>query len=243
MTQVPKRVLITGGAIRLGRAIAECLAERGYDLAIHYFQHETDALALAARYQGRARCELFPADLLDLTEAEALVERVEDRLGAISAVVLSAATFDRAPLEQLSGEGIEATLRLNLAAPLLIASRAGLRMKARGYGSIVTLLDFSTDRPRVDYLPYEVAKAGLRTATFGLARALAPEVRVNGIAPGSVLLPEGTTENIEEAARKATLLQRKGSVEDVAAAVLYLLEAAPFVTGSVLTVDGGRSLR
>jgi NAD(P)-dependent dehydrogenase (short-subunit alcohol dehydrogenase family) len=163
-------------------------------------------------------------------------------MGPLDILVLSASEYPERDPATIGLEDLEHTLRTNLTTPFLIAHQIGYRMQARGKGRIVTLLDWSIGRPDPKYLSYHISKAGLREATLGLARALAPAVQVNGIAPGAVLLPEGTPEERARRIRAKVPLQRLGSAEDIATACLYLLEAADFVTGSVLTVDGGRSV-
>ena len=162
-------------------------------------------------------------------------------MGPIQGLVLSAAIYPQSPLAEVDAANFEETLRVNLISPFLLARTAGLRMKARGRGAITALLDWSVDRPYADRIPYTIAKAGLRAGVLGLARALAPEVRVNGVALGAVLLPEGTTTQLEERIRTAAPLQRIGTPGDAADAVRYLMQAE-FVTGTILTVDGGRSV-
>lgn len=251
MTERDPLALVTGAGIRLGRAVSEALAQSGFRVALHYHRHRDEAAALAALlnghgtatpprgHGGQAAC--FPADLSDPRNMEPLVDMVEREMGPLDALVLSAAIYPRDPLEGVSADSFEETLRVNLVSPFLLARVAGLRMKARGRGTITALLDWSVDRPYVDRIPYSIAKAGLRAGVLGLARALAPEVRVNGVALGAVLLPEGTSADLQERIRIAAPLQRIGTPADAAEAVRYLMRAE-FVTGTILTVDGGRSV-
>jgi pteridine reductase len=247
MTDQAPLALVTGAGIRLGRAVAEGLAGRGFRLALHYHQHQAQAEELAgnitaARPRGplpAARC--FRADLRDPRGMEALLEEVEVAMGPLDLLVLSAAIYPRDPLDSIQAESFEETLRVNLSSPFLLARAVGLRMKERGRGQIIGLLDWSVERPYVDRLPYTMAKAGLRSGLFGLARALAPEVRVNGLGLGAVLLPEGSSELLREQIRRAAPLQRLGTPADVVQAVLYLWDAE-FATGVILPVDGGRSI-
>lgn len=238
--------LVTGAGIRLGRAVSEALAARGYRLALHYHHHKAEAGELAKQIRGSrpdrddsASC--FPADLSDPTAAATLAAAVEETMGPVDLLVLSAAIYPRNPLPEITPSSLEETLRVNLTTPFLLARDVGLRMKARGTGAIVGLLDWSVDRPYVDRIPYTIAKAGLRAGLLGLARALAPEVRVNGIALGAVLLPEGTPPELRERIRRAAPLDRIGAPHDVAEGVLYLADAG-FVTGTILTIDGGRTV-
>jgi pteridine reductase len=237
--------LVTGAGIRLGRAVTEMLARHGYRVALHYHRHREQAEGVAARINqdgaaaGRAAC--FAADLSDPSAMEPLVEDVEREMGPLDALVLSAAIYPRDPLEGLRPDAFEETLRVNLVSPFLLARTVGLRLKARGHGTITALLDWSVDRPYVDRIPYTIAKAGLRAGVLGLARALAPEVRVNGVALGAILLPEGTPPELAERIRTAAPLQRIGTPDDAANAVRYLVQS-DFVTGTILTVDGGRTV-
>jgi pteridine reductase len=239
--------LVTGAGIRLGRALAEGLAGQGMRLALHYRQHEAQARACAAAIEAAAaspptawaRC--FYADLARPESAAELVREVEASMGGLDVLALSAAIYPQEPLDRISPEALEETLRINMITPFLLAKEAGLRMKERGRGQILALLDWSLDRPYPDRLPYTMAKAGLRAGILGLARALAPEVQVNAIAPGAVLLPEGTPSDLRERIIAATPLRRLGSPEDVVEAALYLLRSS-YATGSVLTVDGGRTI-
>jgi NAD(P)-dependent dehydrogenase (short-subunit alcohol dehydrogenase family) len=214
-------------------------------VALHYHRHRDQAEALAAllnRHEvgtGRAAC--FAADLSDPHAKEPLIDQVEREMGPLEVLVLSAAIYPQDPLESVEADRFEETLRVNLVSPFLLARAAGLRMKARGRGTITALLDWSVDRPYADRIPYSIAKAGLRAGVLGLARALAPEVRVNGVALGAVLLPEGTSSELAERIRTAAPLQRIGTPMDAADAVRYLVQAE-FVTGTILTVDGGRSV-
>lgn len=238
-----RNALVTGGALRLGRAIAEALAARGAHVGIHYRHSGEAALELTERFRADGlRSEAFQADLAEPTQALDLADRVEERLGPLDILVLSASEYPELDPAEIGLEDMERTLRTNLVSPFLLAHRLGYRMQARGGGQIVTLLDWSIGRPDPKYLSYHISKAGLREATFALARTLAPEVQVNGIAPGAVLLPEDTPEDRARRIAAKVPLRRLGSPQDIASACLYLLEAGDFVTGSVLTVDGGRSV-
>ena len=243
MQQGTPQALVTGGALRVGRSVVLALATRGYDLAIHYRSSGEAARKLAGevRSLGR-RAELFRADLSAPDASGDLADEVAASFGPLDLLVLSASTYRKELFREITPRGFAETLQVNLLAPFFLAQRIGADMQKRGHGQIVSLLDGSLDRPDPNYLAYQVSKAGLREATLALARALAPEVRVNGIAPGAVLLPEGTSEERSEAVRRKTLVGHLGTPEDVARAVLYLIDAEHFVTGSILRVDGGRSL-
>jgi NAD(P)-dependent dehydrogenase (short-subunit alcohol dehydrogenase family) len=238
-----RTALVTGGGIRVGRAIVLELARAGMNLLVHYRtsrKEAEDVCRLAAEFGVRATS--ISADLGNLEELQSFLQQVESYPSPIDALILSASEYPRVDLETVSPEAIEQTLRINLTSPFLLAQRIGFAMKARGEGQIITLLDWSLGQPDPNYLPYHASKAGLTEVTYGLARALAPEVRVNGVAPGAVLLPENTSADRRERIRLKTPLQTIGSPEDISQAVRFLLESGNFITGHVLRVDGGRSI-
>jgi NAD(P)-dependent dehydrogenase (short-subunit alcohol dehydrogenase family) len=238
-----RAALVTGGAVRVGKAIALALARRGADVAITYRSSADDAAETiecirALGVRGLAvRC-----DQRDPGQVAAAVRELEAGLGAMDVLVNSAAIFERTPFMEASLEDWDSHLEINLRGPWLFARELGPRMRERGAGVIVNMVDIAADRPFPGYLPYSVSKAGLAALTKGLAVALAPEVRVNGIAPGAVLWPDDYTEAQKSALIDKTPLRRAGSVEDIAAAVLFLIEGSDFVTGTIMPVDGGRSV-
>lgn len=242
MSAAGKTALVTGGAIRVGRAIALALAGAGTRVGITYRSSAREAEVTVAelRALGAAACAVR-CDQRDPDQVTAAAAAVEAALGPVDILVNSAAVFRRTPLPEATLEDWDEHLEVNLRGPWLFARALGPAMKERGGGTIVNLVDIAGDRPYVAYLPYSVSKAGLAALTRGLARALAPEVRVNAVAIGTVLWPEGFPEEQAAATLRRTPLGRSGTPEDVAGAVLYLVEA-PFVTGAILPVDGGRSL-
>lgn len=234
-----RTALVTGGARRIGRAICLALAGRGVRVAIHCRSSEAEARDLADRCPGSV---VLRADLADPAERARLLPEAFERLGRIDFLVNNAAVYETAPLEEIDEAAFERALAVNLTAPFFLARDAGLRMRAAGSGAIVNLTDWGIDRPYPDRIPYFAAKAGLAAATKGLARALAPEVRVNAVAPGPILLPEGAGEQVAAAVVKATPLARLGGPDAIATAVLFLLDH-DFMTGETIRVDGGRSLK
>jgi NAD(P)-dependent dehydrogenase (short-subunit alcohol dehydrogenase family) len=238
-----RAALVTGAARRVGRAIALALAGRGADVVLHYNTSSSEVRAAAEGVErlGR-RAVTFRADLARPEEVEALADRAVQQFGAIDVLVNSAALFYRTPLEKLTWEEWEQFLRVNLTGPFLLAKRLGLLMKQRGEGKVVNIADIAGIRPWAEFLPYCVSKGALITLTQGLAKALAPEVQVNAVAPGSVLLPEEYGDKEREAIVRATPLKRIGDPSDVAQTVLFLVEGPDFITGQVVVVDGGRSL-
>lgn len=228
-----KVALVTGGAVRLGRAFAEHLADRGYDLIVHYGRSAREAQRLASRLGPRTR--LVQADLRQPREIAAMF----DAIPRLELLVNSAATFEKAPFLELSDAQIVRMLETNLLGPMLVCRHAAARM-GQG-GQIVNLLDIGGAlQAWRGFAHYCAAKAGMAMLTRVLALELAPKIRVNGIAPGTVLMPSAYSR--EEAARLAGQipLKRLGTPKDVLRALEYLLDA-PFVTGTIQVVDGGRS--
>jgi NAD(P)-dependent dehydrogenase (short-subunit alcohol dehydrogenase family) len=237
-----KVAVVTGAARRVGRAIALALAERGAELVLHYKESERaaqDLLAHAKRLGGKPVA--VRADLAQRAEVGRIVQAALEAFGRLDVLVNSASVFSRTPLATVTEADWDHALAVNLTAPFLLCRAAGAAMREQGRGKIVNLADIGATRVWADYLPYCVSKAGLVALTRGLAKALAPAVQVNAIAPGVVLLPEATGAEERERARQRIPLQRLGTAEEVAHSVLYLIEN-DFVTGTVLTLDGGQSL-
>lgn len=237
-----KRALVTGGAVRVGRAIALALASAGADVAVHYHSSAEAAQATCAEIRALGRsCVLVEADQGMEGGPERLVAEAAAGLGGLDLLVLSAAEFEKAPAIDLDRARFEAMLATNLVGPFLIARAAHPHLKA-SRGAIVTLLDVcGTSQVWKGYAHYAAAKAGLAALTRLLALEWAPEIRVNGVAPGTVLAPADTTPEGHERLVRRIPLGREGEPADVARAVLFLL-AQPFITGQILGVDGGRSV-
>jgi pteridine reductase len=234
-----RAALVTGGARRIGRALCLALGERGVKVAIHCHRSRGDADAVARECPGSVVLE---ADLARRGAPARLLDEAYERLGNLDILVNNASVYENVQLPDVDEASWDRALAVNLTAPFFLAQRAGLRMRDAGGGAIVSLTDWAVARPYPRYLPYYAAKAGLAAVTAGLARALAPEVRVNAVAPGPILLPDGADPDARAAIERATPLGRLGGTEAVASAVLFLL-GNEFVTGEMLTVDGGRSLQ
>jgi pteridine reductase len=234
--------LVTGAARRVGRAIALALAGRGARLAVHYHGSESEAASVVSE-AGRLGVEAWPirADLRDAAAAEQLVHDVAAHFGALDVLVNSAAVMLRTPVHEVTVEQWDDMFALNLRAPFFCARAAAQVMGIRG-GVIVNIADLAGLETWPAYIPHGITKAGVIHMTRALARALAPAVRVNAIAPGAVLLPEGWSAEAAAHLQKTTPLERLGSPDDVAQAVLYLI-AADYVTGDTILVDGGRHVR
>jgi len=235
--------LVTGAGRRLGQALARALAGRGMTLAIHY--HHSSAGADALRKEiaaggGRAAC--FDADLRDPAAAAALPRRVAAELGSLDVLVNSAAVMLHKGFEETSPADYDAVLDLNLRSVFFVTQGAAPALRA-AHGKVVNLADLSGLEPWPGYAAHSLSKAGVVMLTRVLALALAPDVTVNAIAPGAVLVPDDYDAAERERLARTTPLRRLGSPEDAAAALLYLLEGGDYVTGEVLSVDGGRRLR
>jgi pteridine reductase len=238
-----KVVLITGGAKRVGAAICRRLHSAGANLMLHYRASAGEARLLQAEL-NHVRSEsvaLIQADLLDLNKLPAMIDQTLQTFSRLDALVNNASSFFSTPVGEITGEAWDDLIGTNLRAPLFLAQAAALALK-RTQGAIVNITDIHAERPLKNFVVYSVAKAGLVAVTRSLARELAPEVRVNAIAPGPILWPDDTS--FDELSRQRivshTPLKREGEPNDIAKAVYFLLAEAPYVTGETLRVDGGR---
>ena len=231
-----KVALVTGGAIRVGRAIVRDLAEAGASVAVHYHRSAAPAQRLVAELGSRARA--FRADLRDPSAVAALVAEAKAAFGRLDVLVSSAAAFGRQPLAQVTVDDWRSMMALNVDAPFFLAQAAAPEL-ARRRGVIVNILDVAAFHAWKGYAAYGASKAALAMLTRGLALELAPAVRVAGVAPGTVQFPD----TYDPAARAAVLgripLGLEGRPEDVARAVRFIV-LNDYVTGSVISVDGGR---
>jgi pteridine reductase len=237
-----KIAIVTGGGVRVGRAISLGLAAAGADVAIHYrrSREEAETVASQLRSAGR-RSVVLEGDLARPEDCRKVVAGAMRELGGLDFLVHSAANFHRAALEDTDETLWDSAMNVNARAGFLLAREAAATLRERR-GRVVLISDFLAETPERNYFAHSVSKAAVEGLVRALAVALAPEVAVNGIAPGTVLLPEGTTP--EEAERLARRLPAKriGSAEDVAAAVVFLCAGPAFLTGQVIRVDGGRSI-
>ena len=235
--------LITGAARRVGAQIALGLHAAGYDLALHYRHSRSEMDALVAQLEAvRADSTLALAmDLANTKKLPGLVEACIRRFGRLDALINNASTFFPPPIGTATPTLWDELFASNARAPFFLAQAAAPHLK-NAKGSIVNIVDIYAERPLPGYPVYCMAKAALAMMTQALARELAPEVRVNGVAPGAVLWPDaGKNDEDREAIVERTPLKRIGTPDDIASAVAWLLDA-PFVTGEIVRVDGGRHL-
>jgi pteridine reductase len=236
--------LVTGAARRVGAQITRTLHAAGANVVIHCHRSLREAEQLAAELE-RARAgttAIVAADLLDDAELPWLVDSTRERFGSLHLLVNNASTFYPTPVGAITAAQWQDLIGTNLRVPLFLTQAAAPLLK-RTRGSVVNIVDIHGQRPLRDHVVYSTAKAGLIMLTRGLARELAPEVRVNAIAPGTILWPEsGMDPARKEKILARTPLSRSGSPEDIARAVLFFATEAPFVTGQILAVDGGRSI-
>lgn len=237
-------VLLTGGAQRVGAAIARHLHAQGLALALHYRSSVAAARALQAELEAIRphSCVLLPADLLDSDAPKRLVQGTLDAYGRLDMLVNNASSFYPTPLLNASADHWEDLLGTNVKAPFfLIQAAASFLTAARG--AVVNIVDIHADRPLKGYPLYSVGKAALVMLTKALAVELAPCVRVNAVAPGTILWPESGISLEQQSSILAQVPQkRSGTPEDIAHAVRFFLLEAPYITGQVLAIDGGRSV-
>lgn len=241
-----KTVLVTGGARRVGAAICRRLHAAGANVVIHYRASVADARVLAKSLNstraGSAAC--VKGDLLDAKTPRALVAACLAEFGRLDALVNSASSFYPTPVGRMNERAWHDLIGTNLKAPLFMAQAAAAELKKRR-GCVVNIVDIHAEFPLKDYVIYSIAKGGLAALTRSLARELAPAVRVNGVSPGPILWPNSaiwksakTRKNIVD----RTLLKRVGEPDDIARTVEFLIAGAPYVTGQIIAVDGGRSI-
>ena len=240
-----KAALVTGGAKRVGAAIVRRLHGGGASVVVHHRGSQDAAKKLVAELnEARANSAAsVRADLLNLSAVAELVKTAAERFGGLHILVNNASTFYPTPIGEIKSTDWDDLVGTNLRAPLFLAQSAAPHLK-KANGCIVNITDIHADRPLKRYVVYSVAKAGLAGLTRSLARELGPEVRVNGVAPGPILWPDDGS--FDEVARQRvvshTLLKRTGEPDDIARAVYFLVAEAPYVTGQVIAVDGGRSV-
>ena len=234
--------LVTGGAHRVGRALSTALAGAGMRVAIDYHASKTEATSLVTELTAAGHeCRAYQCDLAQPDSPSSLIARVTRDFGRLDVLVNSAAIMQRTPVDEVTVQQWDAMFALNLRAPFFL-SQAAHPWLSKAHGCIVNLADLAAFETWPDYIPHGISKAGIVQMTRAMARVFAPDVRVNAIAPGAVLLPDNWSDDARAHFVKTTPLQRIGSPQDVVGAMLYLL-GADYVTGDTLLVDGGRHVR
>lgn len=236
--------LITGAGRRVGAVIARTLHAAGYDLALHYRRSADDARALAdeLEQQRSGSTLLLQAELAELPALPRMIEQLLAHYGRLDALVNNASAFQRTPLGTATLQQWDELFASNAQAPFFL-SQAAIPALREARGGIVNMIDIYAERPLAEHPLYCMAKAALGAMTRSLALDLGPHIRVNGVAPGAVMWPsDGKPYDDQQAMLARTPLQRAGTPEDVAGTVLWLLRDAPFVTGQIIRVDGGRTL-
>ena len=242
MTPAKKSVLVTGAAKRLGRAIALHLAKAGWSVAVHYNNSQAEAEeTVAALHEKGVHAAAINADLTMEDDTERLIQRARDAVGPLSALVNNASVFENDSIGTMTRESWDKHIEVNLRAPLVLARNFAEQLPEGVEGAIVNLLDQRLLKPTPQFLSYGVSRAGLGWLTVTLAQALAPRIRVNGVAPGPTLRNERQSEAHFKRQQESTILGRGATPDDVASAVRYLIEARA-VTGQMIAVDGGQHL-
>jgi len=244
-TRLGKVALVTGAAHRIGAQIARCLHGQGMDIVLHYRGSEVAARTLAAEL-ALSRPDsvlLHRADLNRCHEFPGLIERIRAFRGRLDVLVNNASGFYPTPFDDAGEEQWEDLMGSNLKGPFFLTKAAAPLLRAAS-GCVVNLVDIHAERPLKDYPIYSIAKAGNAMMVKALARELGPQVRVNGIAPGAVLWPEQTPdEGVKQEILARTALERAGTPMDIARALIFLVRDADYITGQIITVDGGRTLQ
>ena len=241
-----KVILVTGGAKRVGAAICRRLHAQGARLIVHYRTSLNEAKILQDEL-NRERANsvaLVQGDLLDTGLLPDMIVKTVDRFGQLDVLINNASSFFPTPLQQCGLEDWEDLIGSNLRAPLFLSQAAAPYLKKQ-FGCIVNIVDIHTERPLKNHIIYNAAKGGLLSLTKSLAVEMAPEVRINGVSPGAILWPEDEAWSDETARQQiiaTTLLKRCGEPDDIARTVQFLIADAPYITGQIIAVDGGRSI-
>ena len=239
-----KRILITGAAKRIGKEMALSFFKKGWDIVIHYNSSKEEAEALTDQMNSERNnsAMLVQANLDNANEVEMLVEKILSKNGSIDALINNASTFYPTPIGTFSEENWNALMGSNLKAPLFLIQSFYKELE-KNKGFIINVTDINVDRALVNHSIYLAAKSGLQTLTKSLAKELAPNIRVNAIAPGAILEPPNTDWTAEQKNNiiNAVPMKRMGTEKDIVDAAIYLSEAE-YVTGQILNIDGGKSL-
>jgi pteridine reductase len=234
--------LVTGAGRRVGQAIALALGAKGMKVAVHYNSSAAGAEETVQQLKDEGTSAIaIQSDLSSLSGPADLIRRVVESFGALDVLVNSAAIMERTPFDEVTPAKWDEIMALNLRAPFFVAQAAAPYLR-KSSGAIVNIADLAAFETWPAYIPHGISKAGVVHMTRSLARVLAPDIRVNGIAPGTVLLPENWDTAADERLRQTTPLARTGTPEDVSSTVVFLLES-DYITGETIIVDGGRHIR
>jgi len=237
-----KTALVTGGAVRLGRAISLELARAGANIFCQYHSSEKQAHSLKENIEARGgKIKIYQSDLTRPGAVKDIINSLQESFGQIDILVNNSALFYPTPLGKVKEKDWDTFHNLNLKAVFFLSQEAGLLMQKQKQGRIINIGDTSVESPWASYIPYILSKAGIITMTKGLAKALAPEVLVNCINPGPVLFPDNYSEEQKAQSIKRTLLQKAGTARDIAKTVRFLAET-DYITGAIIPVDGGRHI-
>jgi NAD(P)-dependent dehydrogenase (short-subunit alcohol dehydrogenase family) len=232
-----KLAFITGGARRLGREVALHLRRNGCEVVVHYNRSHAEAEQL----RNEAGCRLFHADF-STAKVQELLQRLEAEIGSVDFLISNASSFRRSHWTEITEQLWDDEMSVVLKIPFFLIQHFGIRMKKRGAGKIIQMADVAAQHPYLQYLPYSIAKAGAVALTRAFARALAPEVQVNAIAPGVIFFPEDFPETEKKKIVERIPARRTGTVDELLQAVDFLLRDAHYITGQTIVLDGGRSL-
>lgn len=244
MANISRVALVTGSARRIGAQTVKVLHEAGFNVVIHYRRSSEDAEALAATLNALRPDSAIAvqADLLDIPALPQLVATVIEHWGRLDVIVNNASAFYPTEIGEITEKDWDILVGSNLKAPMFLCQAAADELR-RNQGCIVNMVDIHADRPLKHYMVYSVAKAGLVALTKSLARELGPEVRANGVAPGAILWPEEPHHDAKhQEIIERTALKREGEPMDIARTIRFLVLDAPYITGQIIAVDGGRTL-
>ena len=238
-----KKILITGGATRLGKVLTMELLQSGAEVFCHYNNNKNGADQIQnSAAASNQKFHLFQADFTSTQSTNETIDTIIQEAEYFDILINNAAIFFKTPIEEINEHEWDQLFSINLKTPFFISKKIGLIMKKRGSGKIINIGDTSGLNIWKQYIPYSITKSGIIAMTKGLAKALAPEVLVNCINPGPVLLPDYFGESETNQALNKTLLKKAGSPSDIAQTVKYIIEGTDYLTGNIINVDGGRSI-